>query len=111
MAEISNAQVVEFANGRARPMADKLYNAYYSAKSVLQDYTAGDIGTKIGDAGSGNLVADQSDLDGRTRITGGDIWNLITAVEAFIAFVEGGPVPELDRLDVLTKPHVNRIAE
>jgi hypothetical protein len=111
MPDITDPQVVVFANNRIRPLADKLYSAYYAAKSVNQDYNAGDIGTQINTAGSGNLIADGSEVDGRTRITGGDIYNMITLLQAFIAFVEGGNVTAAARLDVLSKPHVNTLAE
>ena len=109
MPEITNAQVVAFANEKARPIADRLYQAYYKSKSVLLDYNAGDIGTKIDAEGSGNLIADGSTSDGRTRITGGDIYNLITALQQFVNYVEGGTVTTADRTTVITKPHVNGI--
>lgn len=108
MAEITNPQVVRFANEKARPMADRLYSAWVEAQSVLQEYTSTNIGSLINDAGSGNLIADGSETDGRTRLTGGDIFNLITALTAYVAYVENGAVATADRRDVITKPHVNR---
>lgn len=108
MAEITNAQVVAFSNQRVRPMADKLYTAYYHAKATIADYNAGDIGTKIDAAGSSELIADGSTTDGRTRITGGDIYNIITALQQFVAYYEGGAVTTADRTSVISKPHVNQ---
>lgn len=87
-------------------MADALYQTYWQAKQFLTDYNADTIGSLINDAGSSNLITDGSETDGRTRITGGDIYNLITAVTAFIAFVENGAVATADRTVVITKPHV-----
>lgn len=107
MAEITNPQVILFDNEHVRPMADSLFQTYWQAKKFLQDYNSGNIGTLINDAGSSLLIADGSDVDGRTRIVGGDIYNLVTAATAFVAFYEGGAVTTLDRSGVITKPHVN----
>lgn len=107
MPEITNPQVVTFANTRIRPIADKLYSTYYHAKSVLGDYNVGDIGSKIDSAGAGNLISDGSEIDGRTRISGGDIYNIITALQEFIDYVEGGTVTTAERIDIIAKPHVS----
>ena len=106
MAENSDPQVVKFANEQIRPVADDLYRFYYRAQEIVNNYNAGDIGTKITAAGSAELLADGSISDGRTRVTGGDIFNLITALQAFVLFVENGVVPQADRVAVITKPHV-----
>lgn len=107
MADIANTQVIKFCNEEVRPLADRLYQAYYESKEVLADYTAGDIGTKINDGGASNFIGDSSDMDGRTRITGGDVYNFITALQQFVAYVEGTAVTTADRTTVITKPHVN----
>lgn len=109
MPDITNPQVVRFSNEVVRPLADELYKTWFLSKSALEDYAAGDIGTKINDAGSSNFIGDGSDVDGRTRITGGDIFNFITALQEFIDYVENGTVTQADRTDVITKPHVNGI--
>lgn len=108
MPEITNIQVVAFANQKVRPIADKLYSAYYHAKSVIADYNAGDIGSKIDAGGAGNLIDDGSSVDGRTRITGGDVYNIITALQEFVDYYEGGVVTQADRTTVIAKPHVNQ---
>lgn len=107
MPENSNPQVVAFANNKVRPLADKLVGLYYSSKSLIAEYAAGDIGTKIEAAGAGELLADGSAVDGRTRITGGDIYNIVTAAQQLVNFVENQAVATADRLTVITKPHVN----
>jgi hypothetical protein len=107
MPEIDDPQVVRFGNEAARPISDILNGAYWEALQVLQDYNVGQIGSLINDAGAGELIADGSATDGRTRITGGDIYNLVTALQAFQAFMEGGAVSAADRRDVIAKPHVN----
>lgn len=107
-AEDDDPQVVAFSNNRVRPMADVIYSAYYRAKSVIADYNAGDIGTKINNEGPSELIADGSATDGRTRITGGDIYNFIGACQELVDYVEGGAVATLDRQVTITKPHVNQ---
>ena len=108
MAEITNPQVVAFSNGRVRPLCDKMYALYYASKAVVADYNAADIGTKINDAGDGNLVDDGSAVDGRTRITGGDIYNVITFAQQIVNFVENQPVSTADRISAISNPHVNQ---
>lgn len=88
-------------------MADKLYQAWFQAKQMLEDYTAGGIGALITAGGSSNLIADGSETDGRNRISGDNVFNLVTAVEEFIDYVEGGAVTTADRQVVITLPHVN----
>ena len=82
MAEITNAQVVAFANNRVRPLADKLNRARNEALEVLADYNAQGIGSLINAAGDSNLIADGSAVDGRPRMSGGDIYNLVTLIDA-----------------------------
>lgn len=106
MAENSNPQVIKFANEKIRVAADQLYQAYYFAKQVLLEYNAGDIGTKIENAGAGEMLSDGSATDGRTRLTGGDIYNMVTALQEFVDYVEGGTVTQADRTTVIAKPHV-----
>jgi len=104
MAEITDPQVIAFSNQELRPVADALFQAYYRAKELNQNYVAGNIGSLINTAGAGNLLHDGSEVDGRTRITGGDIYNFITLIGDFISFTDAP-----GRLDVITKPHVNGI--
>lgn len=104
MAEISNPQVVAFSNQELRPLADLLFKAYYKALELDQNYVANNIGTLIDAGGASNLLNDGSLTDGRTRISGGDIYNFVTLISDLITFLESP-----GRLDVITKPHVNGV--
>ena len=106
MPENSNPQVVKFSNEQIRTVADDLYQLYWKAKSVVQNYTSDGIGALVTTAGDAELIADGSVSDGRTRITGNDLKNLITALSELIDYVEGGTVTTANRVDVITKPHV-----
>jgi hypothetical protein len=106
MAEITDPQVVAFANQETRPMSDALYLAYRRAQNFVENYIHGGMGNLIDAGGTANLVADGSETDGRTRITGQDIINLVQAAQEFMAYVENLPVPTADRRYIISKPHV-----
>lgn len=101
MAELSNPQLVSFSNEQARVVADKLAGLNAFADIVQATYAARDLGTIINDGGSGELIADGSATDGRTRCTGGDVFNLITLLNDLDTFMTQG------RKDVIAKWRVN----
>lgn len=77
---ITDVLVVNWANQRARPLADKLVSLYYSLLSYQNDYAAAGIGAAItADLTTGNIV-DGSATDGRTPITGTSLVNLAAAI-------------------------------
>ena len=103
MAELSNPQLVDFANSYLRPLADALAKAHLDLQPVEDTYNARDLGTVINDGGAGNLIADGSVSDGRTRITGGDVFNFITLINDLQGFLTQG------RLDVIFKWQVHSV--
>lgn len=84
----TNAQVREYANRQVRPTANLLVAAYRQAKAVNDNFNAGNIGDLINTAGPGEIIVDGSEDDGRTQIVGGDVYNFINGLQAFIAFCE-----------------------
>lgn len=82
MAEITNPQVVTFANERARTMADTVVRLSAQVDAWLADYTAQGIAAAItGDAaGSSSNIGDGSATDGRQRVTGSEIINFRAAL-------------------------------
>lgn len=109
MAMIEDKQVIAFANSTIRPMSDRLYSLYYFAKSTIEDWNSKGLLALVNAAGPTLVVDDGALIDGRTQITGNDMINIITALTAYVAFVEGGAVATLARTDVIAKPHVNTI--
>ena len=101
MAELNNAQLVEFCNSTLRPLADNIQRLVTVLPLIEGVYNARNLGTVINDGGAGNFVADRSDTDGRTRVTGGNVFNLITLVQDMQTFLTQG------RKDVVTKWQVN----
>ena len=104
MAENSDPQVVKFANEEIRSVANDLVSLYWRAQRVVQAYNSTGIGAKIAAAGATELVSDGSVSDGRTRIDGNDILNIITALQQFVLYIENGAVTRANRVDVVTKP-------
>lgn len=88
MPEIVNPQLRVFSNEEVRDIADKLYGAYYAAKNTHLEYFNQGIGGIIDAGGASNIIADGSSTDGRSQITGGDIYLLIGILEGFMAFLE-----------------------
>lgn len=82
--EITDAQVIKFANERVRVFADLMAKSRAMAVSIVEDYNAQNIGSKINNAGAGLLISDGSEKDGRPRITGGQIYNMITLAQDYV---------------------------
>lgn len=99
--EIANGQLTDFTNGYMRPLCDKLAAMNATLATVVSTYNARDLGTIINDAGASNLITDGSVTDGRTRITGGDVFNTVTLIQDLQTFLTSG------RKDVIAKCQVN----
>jgi hypothetical protein len=80
MPDITDPQVVVWANERARTIADALVAFEAKLGGWQSDYAAQSIASQISAAGASELVADGSDVDGRPRITGNQIINLHAAI-------------------------------
>jgi len=83
---ITNPRAVSFSNEKIRTAADKLAQAYYTAKAVMQEYYAENLGelyTPLGDT-----IEDGSLTDGRKRITANDALLLITRCSDLVADME-----------------------
>lgn len=97
MAEINNPQLTRFCNESLRVIADKLAEIDKNLAGIQKDYVAKNLGTIINDAGSTNLITDGSESDGRTRVAGGDVYNLVTLLTDLQTFITEG------RRDVIAK--------
>lgn len=101
MAEIDNPQLRSFCNDSLRRVSNQLADIDQKLTGIIAEYNAKGLGTIINDGGSSNLIADGSASDGRTRVAGGDVYNLITLLTDLQTFVTQG------RRDVLAKWQVN----
>ncbi|MEO0250156.1 MAG: hypothetical protein ABIN58_11655, partial [candidate division WOR-3 bacterium] len=95
MPDITNAQIVRFANERARVFADALEEAYLTAKRLQDEYNA--LGVTIPD--TADLVADGSDVDGRKRITGSHLVAIKSLADALVTYMEAGTPSRISRIN------------
>lgn len=104
MAEINNVQLTKFCNERLRTLGDMFAAlAFTKVPAAIAQYNSEDLGTIINNLGSSNLITDGSEVDGRPRCTGGDVFNLVTLLQDFDTFMTQG------RKDVLMKWNVNGV--
>ncbi len=85
MPDNSNAEAVKFANEKVRVAADTLKSAYLTAKAVVDEWTANNLGTLFPLA---DTVVDGSATDGRHPVTGNDVTLIITLASALVADYE-----------------------
>jgi hypothetical protein len=84
MADISNPQVVTWANERARTIADQMTALLDRLLAYQADYTAQGIAALIIAAGSANNIGDSAVSDGRQIITGNSVLNLKAAIDQLV---------------------------
>jgi len=99
---LDSTQLVEFCNDELRQLGDRLKALDIRTAAAVAEYNARDLGTVINAGGSSGPVLDGSASDGRTIVTGGDVFNLITMLQEVQTFfaVSG-------RRDVIAKWNVN----
>jgi len=99
---LDSTQLVEFCNDELRQIGDRLKALDIRTAAAVAEYHARDLGTVINAGGSSGPVLDGSASDGRTVVTGGDVFNLITMIQELQTFfaVSG-------RRDVISKWNVN----
>jgi hypothetical protein len=94
MANVTNAQAVAFSNNRARRMADLLYSAYLTAKSLVSEWNAQNVSDVV--PNTSDLLVDGSALDGRAPVTGAQVTNIVTRCQELIADYEAGGSAKLN---------------
>jgi len=104
----TNPQAVAWDNTRARPMANLLYQAYLSAKSLVLQYNAQNIAA-VCPPGDQTIIADGSATDGRTPITNDDAYAIVLRAQDLVNYFEGtGTVtPNSGYLTNIAKVQVN----
>lgn len=86
MADITNPEAVKFTNERIRVAADAFGVAYNTAKALVAEWTANNMGTLL--PVSADVVVDGSASDGRHVITGNDCNGIIARANELIADYE-----------------------
>lgn len=98
---LDSPQLIAFCNEDLRIIADRLVAIDVRLAPIIAEYNAKNLGTVINDGGSSGPVLDGSAVDGRTIVTGGDVFNLVTLLIDLQTFLTQG------RKDVLYKWQVN----
>lgn len=91
---ITDPEAVKFCNEKVRVMADALGVAYFSAKAILAEWYANDMGTLI--PVSSDVVVDGSATDGRHVITGNDATAIINRASEIVADMEANNSAKLN---------------
>ena len=86
MADIDSPRARSFANERIRPLADKLAQAYYACRAVLDEWHAQGVSDEI--PNTGDVIIDGSATDGRRSITGAEATNIVVRATEFCADYE-----------------------
>lgn len=86
MANIDDPQAVKFCNKNIRIAADKIAHVYYFAKTIVDEWTANNMGEKI--PVSNDIIDDGSTTDGRPVITGNDVTCMIYVLQDLIVDFE-----------------------
>ena len=98
---IQNAQLSDFCNAELRQIADQLQRLKIRTAAATAIYYARNLGNVIDSAGPSNAVDDGADLDGRTIVTGGDVYNVVGLLNDLTTFLNS------DRQQVIAKWNVN----
>lgn len=83
----TNPQAVFVANSKVRPCADRFGQLYNYCKA-LQAEAVAEGWTAMFTGGSGNIIVDGAETDGRALITDADVTSFITDVGTFLTNME-----------------------
>ncbi len=104
MADNTSPQAVLVANTKVRPACDRILQTYFYMKSLQAEYTAQNWAALFPSGDPTGEIIDGARTDGRTIVTNTDINAVITALGAFITFMEATTNQQLNRF---LKPSVN----
>jgi hypothetical protein len=82
----TNPQAIRVANEKLRVLADRFGQVYNACKMAQDEYTAENWAALF--PNDAEVIADGSATDGRTPITNADVVAFMTAVGAFITWME-----------------------
>ena len=105
MVDLVNPQLVKFCNERLRHFADYEIGAYREAKILVAYAGAADIPKILMSADPADLVMDGSEIDGRGRLSAGEILACLADAKAFVMDYEATANAKLLRwLNVSVNP-------
>jgi hypothetical protein len=104
MADNTNAQAVKVANEKIRPACDRILQTYFYMKSLQAEFAGQGWAALFPTADPTGELIDGARSDGRKVITNADVNAAITALGAFLTFMEATSNQQLNRFLV---PSVN----
>ena len=100
MPNITNPQVVKFANERARIFADCIETMYETARRFQLEYATLNGDTLI--PNTQDYIADDSDKDGRKRMTAAALRGLNVLAGVIVAYLDGGIPSRISQVRALS---------
>lgn len=97
MANNTDPMAVRVSNEKVRPACDRILQTYFYMKSLQSEYTAQNWAALFPSADPTGELIDQARTDGRQVLTNADVNNVITALGAFISFMEATTNQQLNR--------------
>lgn len=91
MVDNTNPQAKRFSNEKARTAADAIDSCYETLKRLQAEYVA--VGGDTLFPATSDNVADESDADGRKRMTNNAVRGLKNLADAMVTFLEAGGPP------------------
>jgi len=88
MADVTNEQVVRFANEHGRGTADAICQLYYRLDRVNDLWTQQGIGTLISGNDDADTIIDGAAEDGRPLLTVGKLETLMAQVQALLTTLD-----------------------
>lgn len=108
MPDITNPQAVVFANQYARVFAESLLSTIQTARVLVAMYNAQN-GDNLFTNVATDLVVDGSEIDGRPRISGQAVRQLLTAANDILSWAATGTPSRETRLRGLTHKGESKI--
>lgn len=100
MADITNPQIIKFANERGRLLADIAESLYHTSKRFQQEWVALVASTPI--IPTASPIADGSDTDGRKRVTDTHLVNLKSLADSMVTWFETGSPTRIAQLQLIS---------
>lgn len=91
-----NTQVIKFCNEQVRVVADLKAQQYYTDKAIVNNWFANNMPAII--TSDGTIIDDGAATDGRSPLTGVDVYTIITRAQENIADCEANSNAKLNTI-------------
>lgn len=101
MPDITNPQIVRFANEKARVLADAADSFYQTCLRFQQEWAAA-VAAGVTFPSTTDLVADGSDVDGRKRVTANQLQGLKTLADSMVTYFQTGTPSRIAQIQAVS---------